>query len=203
VIVKTRILIVLALFTVLAVFGLAAPATRTGSARSAGTSARLARSARTPKFTSAYTSLRTQCRSVGTAGQGDDPSQRCTGVGGYVIVVDFSAASSHLRIEPSRNPTESNTVQLGEQPIDFDKGGKKVEWRLADGKPFAVIIRMEKHKDVDDPTAYWQPQNRLGQMLLVQGLGEHRGVNAEVDAAKPTANADARKLADDAYQIPD
>lgn len=154
---------------------------------------------RTPKFTSVYTNLRTQCRSVATNGQGDDPPMRCTGFGGYLLVVDFSAASSHLRIEPQRNPTEANTVQLGTQPIDFNSGGKKLEWRLADGKPFAVIMRMENHKDVDDPTAYWQPQNRLAQTLLVQGLGGHSSLNSQVDATKPSANADARKMADDAF----
>ena len=189
---KTRTLIVLLLPAALLAVGFATPASPVSRS-----------GARAPKFTSAYTNLRSQCHQVGTAGQGDDPSQRCTGVGGYVIVVDFSAASSHLRIEPSRNPTESNTVQLGEQPIDFDAGNKKVEWRLADGKPFAVIVRMEKHKDVDDPTAYWQPQNRLGQVLLVQGLGGYSGMNQEFDASKPAANADARNHADNAYQIGD
>ena len=197
----SRTLLTIALLAALLFAGLTAP---TGHAsRSGGALAQPSKPIRAPKFTSAYTNLGSQCRQIGVAGQGDDPSQRCTGVGGYVIVVDFSAASSHLRIEPNRNPTESNTVKLGEQPIDFDKGGKKVEWRLADGKPFAVIIRMENHKDVDDPTAYWQPQNRLGQTLLVQGLGGYSGLNSQVDASKPTANADARKLADDAYQIGD
>lgn len=154
---------------------------------------------RTPRFTSVYTNLRTQCRSVATNGQGDDPPMRCTGFGGYILVVDFSAASSHLRIEPRRNPTESNTVSLGTQPVDFDSGGRKLEWRLADGKPFAVIMRMERAKEGSDPTEMWQPQNRLTPVLLVQGLGGHSGVNSEVDATKPTANADARKLADDAF----
>lgn len=150
------------------------------------------------KFSSAYTDLKTQCRPAAEGEpQGDDTPLRCAGYGGYEIVIDFSAASSHLRIQPAGGDTEAR-VDLAEQPLDYD-ARRKVEWRLADGKPFAVILRVEKSREGADPAERWRPENRAGEVLLVKGLAGYGRIDFEVDAKTPDANVKARELADGAY----
>jgi hypothetical protein len=154
--------------------------------------------ARAPKFSSAYTDLKTQCKAI-TEGeaQGDDTPLRCEGYGGFEIRIDFSAASSHLRVQPTGDRTE-DSIELAAQPLSYDSK-RKIEWRLADGKPFAVIFRVDKSKDGVDPAEMWRPENKTGESLLVKGLKGYEHIDFEVDARAPNANAKARELADAAY----
>jgi hypothetical protein len=154
--------------------------------------------ARAPKFSSAYTDLKTQCKSIAEGeAQGDDMPLRCKGFGGYEIRIDFSAASSHLRLQPLGDKTE-DSIELAEQPLNYD-AKRKVEWRLADGKPFAVIFRVDKSKEGVDPSEMWRPENKTGESLHVKGLKGYEQVDFEVDAKTPNANVKARELADNAY----
>lgn len=149
------------------------------------------------KFTSVYTNLKTQCWADGKAGEGQDQALKCKGYGGYVIKIGYSAASSHLRIESSSN--ENDSVSAPAQPINYDGMGRKVEWRLANGKPFAVILRIDIPKDGLEATEFWQPGNLKGQSLLVLGLGKFKEFSAEIDAKTPNANVGARQQADAKY----
>jgi hypothetical protein len=59
---------------------------------------------------------------------------------------------------------------------------EKVEWRLADKRPFAVIYRS------------------AGELLLVKGLEGFPQIDASIDARKePQANERARAAADTGY----
>lgn len=149
------------------------------------------------KFTSVYTNLKTQCSADGKVGEGQDEPMKCKGYGGYVIKVGYSAASSHMRIELSKNDSES--VNLPAQPINYDGMGRKIEWRLANGVPFAVILRIDVPKDGLEATEFWQPGNLKGQSMLVQGLGKYSEFSVEIDAKKPNANVEARQQADAKY----
>ena len=152
-----------------------------------------------PKFSSAYTDLKTQCKpTTAEEAEGVDTPLRCEGYGGYEIRIDFSAASSHLRIQPKGGETEES-VHLAAQPLDYD-AKRKIEWRLADGKPFAVILRVDKAKVGVDPAEMWRAENKAGEALLVKGLKGHEHIDFEVDAGTPNANARARELADRAYR---
>ena len=158
--------------------------------------------ARAPKFSSVITNLSTQCRPSeddGTA-QGEDRPLRCEGYGDYVIHIDFSAATSHLRVQLKGGSSEE-AVYLADQPLDYDSK-RKVEWRLADGVPFAIIFRVEKPKPGLDPAEMWLPENKAGESLRVKGLGAYAGIDFEVDAKTPNANARAREMADAAYAKP-
>lgn len=154
--------------------------------------------ARAPKFSSAYTDLKTQCKAVARGEpQGDDTPLRCAGYGGYEIRIDFSAASSHLRVRPAGDEAEEG-IELAAQPLNYD-AKRKVEWRLADGQPFAVIFRVDKPRADVDPSEMWRPENKTGESLRVKGLKGYGQIDFEVDARTPDANARARGLADEAY----
>jgi hypothetical protein len=143
------------------------------------------------KFSSAYTDLKTQCKPIGKGEpQSDDMPLRCTGHGGYEIRIDFSAASSHLGVQPESCECEER-IELATQPLHYD-AKRKIEWRFADGKPFAVIFRVDKVKDGLDPAEMWRPENKTGESLLVKGLKGYERINFEVDAK-------AREMADRSY----
>ena len=154
-------------------------------------------SGRATNFTSAYTDLKKQCKNaVKSVGEGQDMPLRCKGYGGYEIIIDYSAASSSLRVQPVGDKTEE-AIALAMQPLTYNEK-RKIEWRLADGKPFAVIFRVDKSKS-DDPTAMWQPENKTGEALMVKGLKGYEQIDFEVDAKEPQANAKARAKADAAF----
>lgn len=154
--------------------------------------------ARATKFSSAYTDLKTQCKEVSQSEpQGDDTPLRCAGFGGYEIWIGFSAASSHLNVQ-HKDDRDEDSIVLTTQSLHYDSK-RKIEWRLADGKPFAVILRVDKPKDGLDPSEMWRPENKAGESLLVKGLKGHERIDFEVDAKTPNANEKARELADGAY----
>lgn len=150
-----------------------------------------------PKFSSAYTDLKTQCKPVAEGdARGDDTPLRCAGYGGYEIRIDFSAVSSHLLVQPAA--ANADAIDLAVQPFDYD-AKRKIEWRLADGEPFAVIFRVGKPRGDVDPSETWRPENKAGESLRVKGLKGYGRIDFEVDARTPDANAKARELADEAY----
>ena len=98
------------------------------------------------KFSSLYTDLKTECKAAiklkrGENPEGQDMPLKCKGYGGYEVRIDYSAASSSLRVQPLGKSDQS--ITLGMQPLDYDQK-RKIEWRLANGKPFAVIYRVVK-----------------------------------------------------------
>jgi hypothetical protein len=133
-----------------------------------------------PKFSSVYTDLNTQCRNaVKEVGEGQDMPLNCKGYGGYRIYIYYSAANAWLAAETSDGKT---SIPLTGAQLNYDREkGRKIEWRLANGKPFAVILRVEGK-------------------LQIRGLKGYEQVVEEVDP-KTTANANeqAREIADKAY----
>jgi hypothetical protein len=87
---------------------------------------------------------------------------------------------------------------LAVQPLNYN-AKRKIEWRLANGKPFAVIFRIDKARREVDPAEMWRPENKTGEYLLVNGLKGYEHIEFEVDARSPNANAQARDLADRAF----
>src|SRR4051812_8158099 len=92
---------------------------------------------RAARFTSAYTDLNTQCRAaVKKVGEGQDMPLRCKGYGGYTIYINFSAANAWLAAEKAGK----ESVALTSTQLSYDREkGRKIEWRMANGRPFAVI----------------------------------------------------------------
>ena len=158
-------------------------------------------SAQGTRFTSLYTNLKTDCRPAiklkrGEELKGDMPL-RCKGYGGYEINVGYSATSSQFSINRVGN-RDGDVVVSTMQPISYDLK-RKVEWRLANGKPFAVIYRIDLTKGEGGAPDMWAPENKSGESLVIKGLKGFEHINFEIDAKTPGANLKARQMADEAY----
>ena len=157
--------------------------------------------AQAARFSSLYTNLKTECRAAiklkkGEAAEGQDMPLKCKGYGGYEVRIDYSAASSSLRVQPLGDKSDQS-IALGMQPLDYDQQ-RRIEWRLANGKPFAIIYRIVKSKS-EQPEEMWRPENKAGEFLVVKGLKGHEQIDLELDAATPNANVKAREMADSAF----
>jgi hypothetical protein len=150
-----------------------------------------------PVFSSRYTTL-TNCGSGMTKKEereaeknGTDIPSKCHGLGGYDVYISYSACASSFSLTRG----EEN-ISLGMQPVNWKQ--KQVEWRLADGKPFAVIIRMYDYGD-----DLCNGDNKLrGESLTVHGLKGFEQIEESVNARTANANVKARELADKGYAKP-
>lgn len=145
-----------------------------------------------PKFTSVYTNLKTACKSF-DGSNGSDGYSICKGPGGYQVRIYYSAASTHINAE--RKGKDDN-FPIATASVGFDWNKTKLEWRLANGKPFAVIIRIPKYAEPADGEYYGKV---TGQELVVAGLLGFEDLNTKVDAKTAGANSLAREAADSAY----
>jgi len=152
------------------------------------------------KFSSLYSNLKTDCRAAVRLKKGEENGQdmplKCKGYGGYEIRIDYSAAASNLRVQPLGDKSD-DAIMMGMQPIDYDQT-RKVEWRFANGKPFAIIYRIWKSK-TDQPEEMWWPKNLAGELLIIKGLKGFEQIDLELDGKTPNANIKAREMADSAY----
>ena len=150
----------------------------------AAVSASAARAGDAPVFASAYTDLAADCRAAfGEIEEGQDMPLRCAGPNGRSLYIYFSAEATYLQVEAAGDsaPQLARPLRLS----DYDRG--KVEWRLADGIPFAIIVRVRT--------------NEGRQTLEIRGLGAHRAIAESIDTARrSSANADARSEADFAFE---
>jgi hypothetical protein len=144
------------------------------------------------KFTSVYTSFATGCK-VFRASNGGDDAYLCRGVGGYSVRVYSSAASTHINAELKGS---EETFTIATVSVGFDESKTRLEWRLANGKPFAVIMRVPRYGPVTDDHPYLGEV--VGQELVISGLKGFE-IDSSVNANSPGANAKAREIADKAY----
>ena len=151
-----------------------------------------------PKFSSSYTPL-TKCGSGMTKKEekaaeerGSDIPSLCKGPGGYNVDISYSACSSSFSVVKG----EEN-ISLGMQSVDWKQ--KNAEFRLADGKPFAVIIRMYDYAGND---ACATAGKIKGESLVVKGLKGFEHIDETINANTPNANAKAREIADQGYLKP-
>jgi hypothetical protein len=183
---RTPILVTIALIVLLVVAVSSVPKSLRG-----GTQA-------TPKFSSSYTPL-TKCGSGMTKKEereaekhGSDIPTVCKGPGGYNLDISYSACSSSFSITKGED-----NISLGMQSVDWKQ--KTAEWRLADGKPFAVIIRMYEYGGNDQCSTAGKI---TGESLVVKGLKGFEHIDETVKAGTPNANVKARELADKGYLKP-
>ena len=143
------------------------------------------------RFSSVYTDLNTQCKQQGdpnTAG-GNDLPLVCKGYGGYTVRISFSAWAAYLSAEKGQNIS----VSLAQTELDYDgQKGRKLEWRLANGVPFAVILRVNTYRTPPDGENPFQDKLRTGAVLRVVGLAGFERISGEVNIRQTNANAQAR-----------
>lgn len=157
-----------------------------------------------PQFSSVYTDLNKDCRNAfKSVGEGQDMPLRCKGYGGYSIYIYYSAWASHITADPTNGKSmEGNPlIYLATQQLSYDsEKGRKVEWRMTNGKPFAVILRITKYRESDGTDNPFDPQYKTGEALIVKGL-QGQTIDFEVDIkSTPNPNEKARQLADSNYK---
>lgn len=147
---------------------------------------------KTPKFTSVYTSLKTTCKDH-DGSNGSDGYSICKGPLGYQIRVYYSASTTQIGAELKG---KDDHFPVATAAIDFNWDKSKVEWRLANGKPFALIMRIPKYAAAADGE-YFGKVN--GQELVVTGLKGFESLSTKIDAKTTGSNGLAREAADSAY----
>lgn len=129
---------------------------------------------------------------------GSDTPQTCRGVEGYRLRKSFSAVATYIEVQAAGGFSQELTKD-GESLIAY---GKKIEWRLVDGKPFACIIRVFCYTGESDESGnYFADRFKKGEYLLVRGLRGFEHIKYEVDVrSTKNANEAARDLADKNYK---
>ncbi|MEK6337253.1 MAG: hypothetical protein AABM67_20215 [Acidobacteriota bacterium] len=151
------------------------------------------------RFTSAYTTL-TKCGSGMTRKEekaaeenGSDIPTRCKGYGGYDVYIYYSACSSNFMLDKG-----DEDIPLGMQAVDWKQ--KTVEWRMANGKPFAIIMRVFHYAGDNECGTGGKI---TGESLRVRGLKGYEHIDESVAVkGDPNANVKARELADKGFAKP-
>ncbi len=133
-----------------------------------------------PVYTSAYTDLARDCKwqyAEKDLQEGQDNALICKGNGVYELLIDFSAEDALLSVRKvgSSDYALSPSIKMA----DYKKG--KIEWRLVNGQPFAIIVRAPL--DAGKPA------------LAVRGLLGFEAINAVV-----SNNKKAREAADNFHK---
>jgi hypothetical protein len=154
-----------------------------------------------PKFSSAFTDLGKECKNAfKRVGEGQDMPLKCKGYGQYYMYIYYSAFASHISIKTNNG---DDFIYLSPEKIEFsDQKNNKIEWRLADGKPFAVILKVSRYDDKaqDNGENPYQDKYKIGELFIIKGLKGYEHINFEVDAqTTPEAITKARELADNAF----
>jgi len=88
-----------------------------------------------PAFTSEFTDLHKGCKSVGGE-EGGHVSTLCPGPAGFQVHYFDAATAYQLSVADARREWEEPLTMFG---LDKIKAAKPVEWRMANGVPFAAI----------------------------------------------------------------
>jgi hypothetical protein len=157
-----------------------------------------AASAAKPVFSSTYTSIAAKaCRHTSLLIDGADyaSDQLCPGIAGLKVLRQEDDLRQTVSV--GRTRTEAAGEPAAAQGFgQFNSAGDTVEWRLADGKPFAIIQRWYV-ADADAPEKNGRPQSK--QILIVTRLPPGPVCQvARIDVKDtPNANGAARKAADE------
>jgi hypothetical protein len=152
------------------------------------------------QFSSTYTTTATDCKDDGTKNDnGSDTPLICKGPGVYRLAIGYSAFGALLSAKVGENYMPLGSVDGG-----WDQApGRKLEWRLANGKPFAVIYRVNVYRNVaeniENGKSPFTKADRTGSRIVIVGLRGFENLKGEFDGKDAKANAKARALADAAY----
>ncbi len=143
-------------------------------------------------FTSVFTELKKDCKDkFNDVGEGQDMPVICKGYGGYIIDVEFSACCEHMQVQGGKD-----FLFLFPEQRFVTVMKRKMEWRLANGKPFAVIFPVDKYKWDITVT----PNKVSGETLTIKGLEGYENIYHQIDMKRnPNPHKEARRLADHGY----
>lgn len=143
------------------------------------------------KFSSAFTDFKKNCNNkFSDLEEGQDMPIICNGPDKYKIEVNYSACCEYIQISGHKNFFLDLPVQII-STID----NRVLEWRLANGKPFAIISRVDVYNGDLALDA-----KKVREVLLIRGLDGFDEINHEVNIKGNTNyNQEARSLADRSY----
>ena len=147
---------------------------------------------KTTKFSSVYTNLNGKACKFYPGGDGQDGMSLCKGPGKYQVRIYSSATMTHIVAELNGS---DEGYALANVSLDFNQTKSNVEWRLANGVPFAIIFRAPTYGEPTD----MGPGKKTGEELHVIGLKGHDDIEATIDAKTPNANVKAREAADSKF----
>ena len=145
------------------------------------------------KFTSVYTNLDGKTCRFYDGKDGQDGLTLCKGPGKYQVRIYSSATMTHIVAELKGT---DDSYSLASVSLDFNQSRSNVEWRLANGVPFAAIFRAPTY---GEPNEFGGPGKKTGEQLVVVGLKGHDDIEATIDAKTPNANVKAREAADSKF----
>ena len=156
--------------------------------------------AQVAKMTSVYTNTQTDCKAEEKS-EGDEVPFICKEVGGFRLrIIPAGAQAETLEIVDKQGET---VASLGNVGYGYTSSKRMLEWRMANGKPFAVIFRVftyDEQKATDAGDNPYLPKYKTGEKLFVRGLTGYSQIDFEVDGKDKTANAKAQGLADSNFQ---
>ncbi|MCD9189436.1 MAG: hypothetical protein LUM44_23695 [Pyrinomonadaceae bacterium] len=157
--------------------------------------------AQVAKMSSVYTNLKVDCKPESKV-EADEVPFICKAVGGFrVRIVPAGAWAEMIEIVDAQNKTAAS---LGTHGYGYSTAPKRmVEWRMANGKPFAVIFRINEYDQEKASEAGDNPYTekyKTGEKLIVRGLPGYSQIDFEVDAKEKNANVKAQNLADENFQ---
>ena len=149
------------------------------------------------KFSSVYTKLDSKnCQPISKAESPEDEIPLiCKGYKDYKIFLGEHGANPPMYIgrEISANTDSWNSADL--PSVYGFEIGQTIEWRLADGEPFAFIARSRYNRQLLDPDTKGEVNE-----LVVRNLKGFAPISVSVDAKKEKrANESARRAADAGY----
>lgn len=149
-----------------------------------------------PVHTSTYTDLDNDCSDVADEKdfpQGSDIPMTCKGPDGWAMYETYSAYDNYRHI--TKDGEWAAPISTGDD-VDCLRASypsRKIEWRLRNGRPIALIVRVSCH-DEHGGTAEFSPAR--GEYLVVQPLRKG-ALPIAIDAKRNRkANEEARKKAD-------
>ncbi len=123
----------------------------------------------------------------------------CKPVGGYRIMSGYHSLLEQMWIETvsGKEVARIPSIEAGQ----FTRNFGKVEWRLANGKPFALITRFAifTYEEMDASKDLTNDHSKFPQVMVVKGLTGFEQIDFEIDAKTKDANKKARDLADSNY----
>jgi len=149
------------------------------------------------EYTSSYTKLsEDNCLLISpeNAGGGDG-YKVCSGVGEYELYIYFDLYSTYMKLRKKDSAMEVDMFNKNcGAVIQYEES---VEWRHANGKPFACVAH-QKCYDVDE---MGEVGKQTGEYYIAKGIEGFEGISIEIDATKTTdAITEVRKQTDEAHK---
>jgi hypothetical protein len=145
---------------------------------------------------SVYTSLDAkQCRKLKSSNsEGGDYLGRCPGTAGYMLLVSEGDLRQNIEVVTPQGRKHSLELWSVVSPA-FSSLGPKAEWRMSKSKPVALIVRYNASENPEKP-------DKTTSYLVVTKITPNEICVTDKLSPGPTANEDARRLADEAATKP-